>query len=95
MLVLGVLFVLASGGLGAAIAWENRADVVQLSLWHWDWSGPAYLVLAGGALLACWFMLGAAFIQVRVAERLRARRERRRAEEERWRSWTRQASAHG
>lgn len=77
MLVLGVLFVLASGGAAAALAWENRDAVVEVHVGSYTWHGQLYLVLAAGALLAFWFMLGAAFVQCRLAERARARRSRR------------------
>ncbi|HJQ41606.1 MAG TPA: hypothetical protein VJ831_00850 [Jatrophihabitantaceae bacterium] len=77
MLILGILFVLASGGTAAAIGWQNRDLDVSLNVGSYVWTGPLYVVLAAGALLACWFMLGAAFVQCRLAERLRARRATR------------------
>jgi hypothetical protein len=77
LLVLGLFFVLAAGGAAGALAWQNRDATVQVNVGSYIWHGKLYLVLAAGALLAFWFMLGAAFVQCRLAERARDRRTRR------------------
>jgi hypothetical protein len=69
----GVLLMLSSAGAGALLGWENRDTVVRVHVGHLVWSGHLYAVLVVGALLACWFLLGVAFIHCRIAERRGAR----------------------
>lgn len=80
MIVFGLFCMLGAGGLGVLLAWETRDVIVRLELGPVTWTGHLYAVLVCGALLACWFLLGAAFIQCRIAERRHARRERRAAD---------------
>jgi hypothetical protein len=72
----GVLLMLTSAGVGAVLGWENRNTVVRVRLGHLVWTGHLYAVLVVGALLVCWFMLGVAFVQCRLAERRGVRRAR-------------------
>lgn len=58
---------------GGYVAWENRNTVVSARIGDVTWTGHLYAVLVVGALLACWVLLGAGFIQCRIAERRRAR----------------------
>ena len=67
-----------SAGAGTLLAWQNRDTVVHVHVGGLVWTGHLYGVLAVGALLACWFLLGASFIRCRVAESRRARAEERR-----------------
>lgn len=69
MVLFGLLFMLVPAGIGGWLAWQNRAAVVQVHVGSVVWTGHLYAVLIVGALLACWFVLGAAFIQCRIAER--------------------------
>lgn len=62
---------LAAAGAGGLLAWQNRQTVVSVHIGGMVWTGHLYAVLVVGALLACWFLLGAAFIQCRIAERRR------------------------
>ena len=71
MLIFGVLLLIGSLGGGVLLALENRDVVVQARLGHVVWTGHLYTALIVGALLACWFMLGVAFIRCRLAERRR------------------------
>jgi hypothetical protein len=73
MLVFGLLSMLVPAAAGGWLAWENREAVVRVHVANVVWTGHLYAVLVVGALLACWFVLGAAFIQCRIAERRRAR----------------------
>jgi len=73
MVLLGLLCMLVPAGVGGWVAWQNRAAVVHVQVGSFVWDGHLYAVLVVGALLACWFVLGAAFIQCRIAERRRAR----------------------
>jgi hypothetical protein len=77
MFVFGLFVMLISAGAAALVGWENRHVLVHLRIADHVWTAPLYSVLITGALLACWFLLGAAFIQCRVAERRQARRTRR------------------
>lgn len=69
MVVFGVLSMLIPAGAGTYLGWQNRNAVVRVHVGHFVWLGHLYGVLIVGALLACWFLLGAAFIQCRIAER--------------------------
>lgn len=73
MLIFGVLAALTSAGIGALLGWQNRDAIVSVRVADFVWTGHLYEVLVFGALLACWFLLGASCIHVR----LRERRERR------------------
>ncbi|HVU90946.1 MAG TPA: hypothetical protein VHC23_01860 [Jatrophihabitans sp.] len=75
MLIFGIVVVLATSGLGAAVCWANRDATVHVHLGSLTWSGHLYGVFLAGAVLTGWFFLGAACIQLR----LRERRERRAA----------------
>jgi hypothetical protein len=72
VLVLGLLMMAASAGAGTLLGWETRHTVVHVRLPGFVWTGHVYGVLAVGALLACWFLLGVSFIRCRVAELRRA-----------------------
>jgi hypothetical protein len=61
---------------GSYLAWQNRNTVVHARVGDLTWTGHLWGVLVVGALLACWFLLGAAFIQCRIAERRRSRTAR-------------------
>jgi hypothetical protein len=75
MLVFGLLSMLLPAAVGGWLAWQNRDAVVQVHIvGNVVWTGHLYAVLVVGALLACWIVLGVAFIQCRIAERRRARR---------------------
>lgn len=76
MLFIGLLLMLVPASIGGWLAYENRAAVVQVHVGNVVWTGHLYEVFVMGALLACWFLLGAAFIQCRIAERRRARTAR-------------------
>ena len=82
MFIFGALCLLASAGTGTAIVWQNRDAVVQIRVAHAVWTTHLGGVLVFGALLACWFLLGAAFVQCRLAE-LRRSRQARRAQDRR------------
>lgn len=73
MLLFGLLSMLVPAGVGGWLAWQNRAAVVHVQVGTVVWTGHLYAVFIVGALMACWFVLGAAFIQCRIAERRRAR----------------------
>lgn len=73
MVVFGLLSMLLPAGVGGWLAWENRDTIVRVHVGEVVWTGHLYAVLVVGALFACWFVLGAAFIQCRLAERRRAR----------------------
>lgn len=73
MLIFGLLSMLVAAGSGGFLAWQNRDAVVRLHVGSVVWTGHLYAVLVIGALLACWFLLGAAFIQCRIAERRRGK----------------------
>jgi hypothetical protein len=69
MFVVGALLLVSSAGAGTLLAWQNRAATVHVQVGEWAWNVRLYGVLIIGVLLACWFFLGAAFIQCRIAER--------------------------
>jgi len=71
VLIFGVLLLIGSLGGGVLHALENRDVVVQARVGHVAWTGHLYTAPIVGALLACWFMLGVAFIRCRLAERRR------------------------
>jgi hypothetical protein len=73
VVVFGTLSMLASAGAGTLVAWQNRNAVVRVHVADTVWTVRLYGLLVVGALLACWFLLGAAFIQCRLAELRRAR----------------------
>ena len=73
MVLFGLLSMLVPAGVGGWLAWQNRDAVVHVQVGSVVWTGHLYAVFIVGALLACWFVLGAAFIQCRMAERRRAR----------------------
>ena len=74
MVIFGLLSMLIAAGAGGFLAWQNRDAVVRVHVASMVWTGHLYAVLVIGALLACWFVLGAAFIQCRIAERRRGKR---------------------
>ena len=74
MIAVGLLMMLASAGSGAYLGWQIRHVVVTLRVGDVTWTGHLYALLILGALLACWFVLGAAFVQCRIAERRGRRR---------------------
>lgn len=78
MFVVGALLMLSSAATGSLLAWQNGA-VVHLRVGPWLWTAHLGGVLIVGALLACWFLLGAAFIRCRIAERRRMRAARQAA----------------
>jgi hypothetical protein len=69
VVIFGVLATLASAGIGALLAWDNRQTIVHLDVAGYTWTGHLYAVLVGGALLACWFLLGVSCIRLRFRER--------------------------
>ncbi len=69
MLIFGILAMLASAGVGGLLGWQNRDVIVRVKVADYAWSGHLYAVLVFGALLACWFLLGASCIHVRLRER--------------------------
>lgn len=73
MVFFGVLSMLLAAGAGGALAWQNRQTIVRVHIGDAVWTGHLYAVIVVGALLAWWFMLGAAFIQCRIAERRRGK----------------------
>jgi hypothetical protein len=74
VIAFGLLSMLVSAAAGTYVAWQNRHTVIRAQVGSLTWTGHLDGVLVIGALLACWFLLGAAFIQCRIAERRRARR---------------------
>jgi hypothetical protein len=76
LIVFGLFCMLGAGGLGFLLAWQTRDVLLRLDLGPITWTGHLYAVLVVGALLACWFLLGAAFIQCRLAERRSGRADR-------------------
>jgi hypothetical protein len=68
MLIFGVLLLFGSAGCGVMLALENRDVVVRAEVAGAAWTGHLYTAVIVGALLACWFMLGAAFVVCRLAE---------------------------
>jgi hypothetical protein len=73
VVVFGVLCVLVPAGAGALLSWQNRNAIVEVHVGGVIWTARLYGVLIIGALMACWLLLGVAFIQCRIAERRRAR----------------------
>jgi hypothetical protein len=71
----GLVAVLGAVGLGGWACWATRSVTVHVELAGYAWTGRLYGVLLMGAVLAGWFFLGAACIQLR----LRERRERKAA----------------
>jgi hypothetical protein len=69
----GVLLMLGAAGAGTFLGWQNRDVTVRVQVGDAVWNGHLWAVLVVGALLACWFLLGAAFVQCRLAERRRMR----------------------
>ena len=69
MLVFGALMMLATGTVGGALVWQNRGTIVHVEVGPVIWTGHLYAVFLIGVLLACWFMLGAAFVRCRMQER--------------------------
>lgn len=69
MILFGLLLLAGAGGLGGYLCWENRNIVVRLEVLNHPWQGHLYAVFVFGALLAFWLLLGASFIQCRIAER--------------------------
>jgi hypothetical protein len=75
MFLIGLLLMLVPAGASGWLAYENRAAVVHVQVvGDVVWTGHLYEVFVMGALLACWFILGAAFVQCRLGERRRIRR---------------------
>jgi len=79
VLIFGVLLLFGSLGCGVLLALEQRDVLVQAQVGHVEWTGHLYAAVIVGALLACWFMLGVAFIRCRLAERRRGAASRSRA----------------
>ena len=77
MLFGGLLLMLGAAGAGTFLGWQNRDVTVRVQVGDTVWHGHLWAVLVIGALLACWFLLGAAFVQCRVAERRRNRAARK------------------
>jgi hypothetical protein len=75
--LIGMLVMLASAGAGTALAWDNRNAMVHVQIGRYVWTGHLYGVLAAGALLTCWFLLGLSCVRCRVAELRAARRAAR------------------
>jgi hypothetical protein len=74
MVLLGLICMLVPAAAGGWLVWANRNVVVRVHVAeNVVWTGHLYAVVVTGALLACWFVLGAAFIQCRIAERRRTR----------------------
>jgi hypothetical protein len=73
VLVFGLLMLFGSVGCGVLLALENRDVLVDVRVLNMAWTGHLYAALIVGALLACWFMLGAAFVGCRLAVRRRRR----------------------
>jgi hypothetical protein len=76
VLVFGSLLMLASAGAGTLLVWDNRNVIVHVRVLDVMWTGHLYTVLEAGALLACWFLLGASFVRYRVVEGRRRRAAR-------------------
>lgn len=77
MFLIGVLVMLASAGAAGFLAWDNRNVMVHVQVGHYVWTGHFYGVLAAGALLTCWFLLGLSCVRCRIAELRAARRAAR------------------
>jgi hypothetical protein len=75
----GALLMLGAAAAGGWLGWENRNAIVRVHAGDFVWTGHLYAVLIVGALLACWFLLGVAFIRCRIAERRRGSALRRSA----------------
>src|SRR4051812_42814056 len=79
VLAFGVAVLLPSAGVGGWVCSGNRDAPVQVELAGYVWTGRLYGVFLAGAVLAGWFIFGAACIQLRIRER-RERRAARLAE---------------
>jgi hypothetical protein len=77
VIALALLFMFGSAGFATVIALQNRHAVVQIQVGDIVWTGHLYAVFIAGALAACWFLLGAAFIWCRWTERCARRRVER------------------
>jgi hypothetical protein len=75
VLAFGVFAMLASGAAGGFLGWQNRDRLVHVRIAEQVWTSPLWALLLLGAVLACWFLLGASCIHLRIRER----RERRAA----------------
>lgn len=62
MRVAGGLMLLGSAGCAVWLALQNRDVMIHARVGHLVWTGPLYMVLIFGALLAAWFLLGIAFL---------------------------------
>jgi hypothetical protein len=74
--LVGLLFMIGSASAGVYLGWQIRDVIIQIHIGESTWTGHLYGLLILGASLACWFFLGAAFVQCRIAERRAARTER-------------------
>jgi hypothetical protein len=69
VILFGLLLLAGAAGTGGYLCWENRDIVVRVHVFSHVWHGHLYAVFVFGALLSCWFLLGASFVQCRLAER--------------------------
>lgn len=69
MLIFGVLAMAASGAAGGYLCWSNRHSVAQIHIGDHVWTVHLYGVFIIGGLLACWFLLGASCLHLRLRER--------------------------
>jgi hypothetical protein len=73
VVVFGLVSMVVAAGAGSWVAWENRHAIVRMHVvGDVFWTGHLSGLLVVGALLACWFMLGVAFVRCRIAERRQA-----------------------
>lgn len=68
MLVFGLLATAGSATTGVLLGWQNRNTPVRARVGGLEWTGQLSTVLIVGAVLACWFLLGIAFVACRIAE---------------------------
>lgn len=73
MVIFGSLLALGSATSGVLMGWQNRNTPVRARIGALVWTGHLSTVLIAGALLACWFGLGVAFVTCRLAELRRQR----------------------